>query len=157
LRGYAVSCIWKDVPLIPKGLTESLVQRLKERVKRELSEGVLSPIAPVIQQQLGIEPDEPQPLQPHRRPTTLAEKMFRIQEAGGNNVLLWMEYNGVYRHVEPYSYRYRDRDNPHEPLLFAWCHKDKGIEAFKLRKITDCVVTDRPFTPRWPVEFGSVV
>lgn len=143
------------MPLIPRGLTEGLVERLKERVKRELEQRVVSPIKERVRQELGIEEPVPDPEhQPHRRPVSIAEKMFRIQDAGRQRVMLYMEYNGIYRYVEPYSYRYRDKDNPNQPLLFAYCHKDHGIEAFKLVKITDAVVTRRTFSPRWDVEFN---
>lgn len=64
-----------------------------------------------------------------------------------------MLYNGHWRDAEVYSYRYRDKDKPHQPLLYAYCRKDDQIEAFKLDKIQDIQLTDRPFNPRWVVEF----
>lgn len=99
-------------------------------------------------EELGIESPQPQPA-----PTTNAEKMLRIQTAGRRRVLLNMQYNGVYRKVEPYSYRYRDKDNPNEPLFYAYCYKDQQIEAFKIRRIQDLQVTGEQFAPRWTVEF----
>lgn len=143
------------MPLIPRGLSPGLFERLKDRFQRELSERVVSPVRERIERGLGITPPgEPPPSPPaHRAPTTNAEKMFRIQTAGRLGVLLWMRYNGQYRKVEPYSYRYRDADYPDEPLFFGWCDKDKQIEAFKIRKIQDIQVTEEPFEPRWTVEF----
>jgi hypothetical protein len=142
------------MPLIPRGLSPGLFERLKDRFKRELTERVVSPVRERVERGLGVEPPEEEPPPtPHRPPTTNAEKMFRIQQAGQQGVLLWMRYNGQYRNVEPYSYRYRDADYPSEPLFFGWCFKDKKIEAFKIRKIQDIQVTDTPFAPRWTVEF----
>ena len=135
------------MPLIPSGLSQALFERLKDRVKRELG---LEPAGSAEPTEPGGKPvAEPQ----STPPSSNEEKKLRIQEAGRKRVLLLMQYNGIYRHVEPYSYRFRDKDNANEPLLYAFCHKDQGIEAFKLRKITDLQVTDQPFSPRYPVEF----
>lgn len=145
-----------EMPLIPSGLSRSLFERLKERSKQELNR-LTQPVQDLGQRlktrvldTLGV---ETQPAAPQPPPATNAEKLLRIQMAGRNRTMLNMQYNGVYRKVEPYSFRYRDKDEPHVPLFYAFCHKDRQIEAFKIRRIQDLQVTNEVFSPRWPVEF----
>ena len=162
------------VPLIPTGLGRRLYDRVVNRVRRELgpdtTETAMVPHKPsladriknVVRRVLNIEQPTPalpgEPPEPPLYtgpPRTLEEVKQRIQEAGRQHppVLLRALYNGRWRDLEPYSYRKRDRDDPHIPLLYAFCHKDNGIEAFKLKKFRDLQVTNRPFQPRWDVEF----
>lgn len=81
---------------------------------------------------------------------------YRIRYAGQSHLLLYMLYNDQWRHVEPYSYRYRGKPkNPQgkkELLFFGYCRPHDEIHAFKLEKIQGLIVTDEPFTPRWPIE-----
>lgn len=107
-----------------------------------------APVAPA--------PDEaPAPERVRGRPRSLEEIKQRIQEAGRQlpPVMIRMLYHNRWRDVEPYSYRYRDADDPHIPLFFGYCHKDDQIEAFKLKKIQDVQVTQQPFNARYVVEF----
>ena len=64
-----------------------------------------------------------------------------------------MLYNDHWRDVEPYSYRFRDADTPHVPLLYGHCSRHNQIEAYKLRKIQDLQIKDEFFQPQYPVEF----
>jgi hypothetical protein len=158
------------MPLDPRGLGERVFNRVVDRVRRQLGVEPVAPVAPVgeepqpgvidrvqqlVRQRLGLEPQVEQAPPYYGPPRSLEEVKQRIQQAGRQMppVLLRMEYNGNYRDVEPYSYRYRDAEDPHIPLFYGYCHKDNQIEAFKLKKITDLQVTAQPFQPRWVVEF----
>lgn len=168
------------MPLIPRGLTDSLFDRIRDRVRRELGveptaptagepgtadPGFMSRIKQLVRERLGIEPAvrdaEPAPGGfgdqdvYYGPPKSLEDVKRRIQEAGRSQppMLLRVFYNGQWRDLEPYSYRYQDKDDPHIPLFFAFCHKDQQIEAFKLKKIFDIQVTRRPYQPKWTVEF----
>ena len=160
------------MPLNPRGLGDRLFQRLRDRVRTQLSgtppatgeagpadPGLSSRIRQHIRDRLRLEPlttsEQSQPAAEQGPPRSLEEVRQRIQAAGRQMPprLLRMFYNNHLRDVEPYSFRWRDRDDPHIPLFFGYCYKDKQIEAFKLKKIQDIQVTDQAFQPRWPVEF----
>lgn len=148
-------------------VTPSLFERIRDRVRQELGGGdsgsfgervrrlVRKRLSPTEDAAPEAPPEAPPEEPPYRGPPrSLAEVNQRIQEAGRKRVLLRMLYNGVWRDVEPYSYRYRDADDPHIPLLYGWCvTKDDQIEAYKLKKIEDLQVTNRPYNPRFVVEF----
>jgi hypothetical protein len=88
-------------------------------------------------------------------PLPLQELQRRIQLAGSNRLQINCAYNGFIRRLEPYSYRYRDKDDPQIPLLYAWCWKDNAVEAFKIRRFTMMQVTRDPYASNlpYPVEF----
>jgi hypothetical protein len=134
------------MPLIPRGLTKRLFERIKEVVKEQL----LPVPAPAPKDAPTPEPEGPVDLGP---PSSLEELKYRITFAGRNRLIARMKYNGQWRDTEVYSYRMRDADDPKIPLLYAWCGKDRGIEAFKLKRIEDFQLTDRVYEARWPVEF----
>lgn len=101
-------------------------------------------------------PQPPQPPQYSGPPRSLAEVKERIQRAGRSRppLLIRANYNGNYRDIEVYSYRFRDKDNPAIPLLYVYCHKDQQIESWKLLKIQDLQITERPYPAvRWDIEF----
>lgn len=124
---------------------------IKNRIKQELGIGQPQPGLPLAP---GQPPPPPKPAY-SGPPRNLSEVKERIQKAGRSKppMLVRMLYNGQWRDVSVFSYRYRDADDPHIPLLYGYCHKDNHIEAFKLKKIQDIQVTNRPFQPQWPVEF----
>ena len=37
-------------------------------------------------------------------------------------------------------------------LLYAYCHKDAAIEAFRLDRFKNFQVTEIPFSPKWDIE-----
>jgi len=78
--------------------------------------------------------------------------MYRIQHAARTKTLLWMKYNNTWRHVEPYSFRYRSRGM--QPLFYGYCQLHDTIEAYRIDRIQDVQATDRPYSPRWPVEIA---
>lgn len=88
-------------------------------------------------------------------PLPLQELQRRIQLAGSNRLQANAQYNGMWRRMEVMSYRYRDKDDPNIPLLYAWCHKDAAYEAFKLKRFTSFQVTRDPYSVQhpYPVEF----
>lgn len=85
--------------------------------------------------------------------------MYRIRFAARNRLLLWMKYQGAkssaptWRHVEPYSFRARANPGP-QPLFYGWCRFHDEIHSFRIDRILDIHVTDRPFSPRVEVEIG---
>ena len=56
--------------------------------------------------------------------------------------------------VCPYSWRYRRLKSGLKKLLFAWDMEDKHIKGFVLRNIKKVAISDRGFSPRWPIEIG---
>ena len=66
-----------------------------------------------------------------------------------NVTLLELSYNGVARKVEPYSFRTSKDGNE---LLYAFCHKDGRIEAFRVDRIEHAKATTDKFMPRYTVE-----
>lgn len=130
------------MPLSPIGLTKGLIDRIRERVKRELS-----------RVRDHTEGDEPQVDSALTGPATDAPAiMYRLRYAARSKVLLWMKYNNTWRHVEPYSFRYRSAGM--QPLFYGYCQLHSTIEAYRIDRIQDVHVTDRPFNPRWSVEIA---
>ena len=121
---------------MPFGLSKGFLDRLRERIKTYWS----------------TDPDEtPQVDRTVLGPASGKNAiMHRIQTAARNKVLLYMQYNNTWRHVEPYSYRYRSAGL--QPLFFGHCVLHDEIHAFRIDRIQDVEVTDRPFTPRHTIE-----
>lgn len=123
-----------------ESLPAEFLGRIKEEAKRRLLK--LSP----IQRRLL------DPTQPLDEPT----KKYRIHFAGENRTLLYLSYNGQYRHVEPYSYRLSGKPEfpggPRTLLFYGYCRLHDEIHAFKLGKIKDMVTTNETFRPRWEIE-----
>lgn len=123
-----------------KGLTPGLVDRIKNKVK-EFWDGRSDEAEATPQEDpLLIGPGVDAPI-----------IMYRIRAAAARQVLLYMKYNGEWRHVEPYSWRRRQAVG-NTPLLMGFCYLHSTIEAYKVDKIEDVQVTDRPFKPKWPIE-----
>jgi hypothetical protein len=134
-----------ELPLRPRTeqlslFDPDLVKRLQRQLQQSL-EQQKPPPAPVDQS----------------KPATLGEVLARINHAGRQRppIILRITYSGKERHVEPYSFRYRDRDNPHIPQLMAFELEDGKTKSFKLLSLLqgDIQFTDRTFNPRWPLEF----
>lgn len=90
---------------------------------------------------------------------SLADVKVRIQKSARNRTKMRMLYVGsrslpVWRSVECYSFRYRDKDYPHIPQLYAFQDGDSHIKAFKLYKIQDARTTPYPFAPKWTIELA---
>jgi hypothetical protein len=83
---------------------------------------------------------------------------YRIRYAGQNRLLLLMQYNSTWRHVEPYSYRWRGKTegatSKKSLRFFGFCKAHNKIHAFKPDKIQGLIVTDQSFQPRWPIELA---
>lgn len=75
---------------------------------------------------------------------------YRIRYAGQNRLLLLMMYHGQWRHVEPYSYRYRGKGRALRFMGFCRMHDE--IHSFNPNKIQGLTVTNETFSPRWPIE-----
>lgn len=75
---------------------------------------------------------------------------FAIRRAAATRTLLLLQYNGVYRLCEPYSFRRQDAGR--EPLFFFYCLLHSGIHGGYLSRIGGMMNTDQPFSPRWTIE-----
>lgn len=170
----------------PKGLTPAIFNRIKERVQKELggipTEDVKSPGDPGQQGQMSsglwkkildrakdfvkgdegkIAPGEdPNKKKPVSEKLDLPTIRGRIGQAGRLGVLLLMKYNGVWRHVEPYSFRIKTSESkkgaaPRKTEFFyGYCRLHDEIHSFRMEKIEGLYITDEKFTPRWVVEVG---
>ena len=122
-----------DVP-VGEELSEGFGQRIRRTIKEKVRQ--LSP----VQRRM---------LDPNAALDDAAIK-YRIRYAGQNRLLLFMLYGGSWRHIEPYSYRYRGKG---KSLRFmGYCRLHDQIHSFNPNKIQGLIVTDEPFTPRWPIE-----
>lgn len=121
-------------------LGKGLLDRIKQRIKTELG--------------LADKTTEPRNVSVDRRDIGPADAlpvvMYRLREGGKRNVLLHLKYNGSWRFVEPYSFRWRSRGQ--QPLFYGWCDLHNEIHSFRIDKIEDVQLTDRPFSPRFEVE-----
>lgn len=101
-----------------------------------------------------------QRLAPQRVPTPasqrpaigLGEIKQRIIAGGRTRTKVHMLYLGKWRMCSPYSFRYRDKDLPHIPLVYIFEDGSPTIKSFKLWKVSDARNTDLVFDPRWTVE-----
>jgi hypothetical protein len=73
-----------------------------------------------------------------------------IRFAGRNRLCIDLGYGGRTRLVEPYSFR---RSQPGDLLFFGWNVPEGGIRAYRADRIAGVRVTNRPFAPRFAVEF----
>jgi predicted DNA-binding transcriptional regulator YafY len=127
------------MPLIPRGLSQGLIDRVKQRVKQEL----------------GLVPSQQGP------PNSEAEMKLRIRTAVSANPprLVRVLYQAedattpTWREMECYSLRYRGKGGV--PLLYAYCRKDNAIEAFRFDRVKDIQLTNKPFEPKYQIEVGS--
>lgn len=54
--------------------------------------------------------------------------------------------------VAPYSYRFKKLKVGRRKMLFAYDMDSKHIKGFALREIQKVALSDRRFTPKWPIE-----
>lgn len=73
-----------------------------------------------------------------------------IRFAGRNRLCIDLGYKGRTRVVEPYSFR---RSRAGDLLFFGWNVPDNGIRTYRADRIAGVRVTNRPFVPRFAVEF----
>lgn len=73
-----------------------------------------------------------------------------IRFAGRNRLCLELGYRATTRLVEPYSLR---RSQAGDLLFYAWKVADAEIHAYRADRIQGVRVTNRPFVPRFAVEF----
>ena len=77
-----------------------------------------------------------------------AEANAIIRDAAAKRLLVYMEYNGTWRYVEPYSFK-----QGKEGLLFFGHDQTRNdTRSYYLHKITQIQLTDIPFNPRWMIE-----
>lgn len=75
-----------------------------------------------------------------------------IRFAGANRLLVRLTYRGEDRFVEPYALQ---RANTGEILLYAWDVASSQLMAYNAAEIQHLRPTDKPFMPRYQVEFLS--
>lgn len=137
------------MPLVPLGLGQDLLQRVKKRVERELAplKEQVQPYVDRAKEELGFKPRKlPPPGSVHdimvrareacrQDPPRLIHALYQAKDA---NVPTW-------RHLACYSVR--DRGTNGGTLLFAACEKEGWkIECFDPNRFKDFQVTEKP----WP-------
>lgn len=94
-------------------------------------------------------PVSPRPGEPQEMAwLSQADTVSTIRRAAKRRILLNMEYNGVTRYVEAYSFR----PGKHGVLFYGYCLTHNEIHSFYIHRIGKVEVTDIPFSPRWAVE-----
>ena len=83
-----------------------------------------------------------------------------LMQAGRTRRMIEIVYSNVRRFVEPYRLEYyvRKSDGVGNEYFWGWdtsggSSSGPGIKMFFADKIQSAIVTDRGFTPRYPVEF----
>jgi len=77
-----------------------------------------------------------------------AEMVNAVIRAGREQRLLYIRYNGVWRHIEPYEFK----GGKQGLLIYAWCLMDNSIHSFYVFKTQEMYLTDVPFTARFPIK-----
>lgn len=168
------------MPILPKGLSPDLFNRIKQRIQTEFGGGKTEPnqssnapgvtntvenvdepldkslwqkIKDRAKKLLGLEP-KPEKDDGPLTPETLK---FRIRECARLKVLLLASYQAkhspvpVFRMLEPYSYRTKKNG---QLYLYCFCRLHNQVECFKLERFSAARVTSEPFTPQWPIEIS---
>lgn len=126
---------------MPFGLSENFLENLRNRIQTYFGGSEKPPTEqPHVDKRL-IGPAD-----------GIDQIMYRVRYGGRTNTKLWMKYNNTWRHVEPYSFRYRSAGM--QPLFFAWCDLHDEIHSFRIDRIQDIHTTGRPFSPRFAVEIS---
>lgn len=125
---------------MPFGLSNNFIDRLRGRIKDYFDKGEPESEQSHVDQAL-VGPVE-----------GVDQVMYRIRHAARTHTLLYMKYNGSWRHVEPYSFRYRSAGM--QPLFYAWCQLHDEIHSFRIDRIQDVHTTDRVYAPRFAVEIA---
>ena len=126
-------------PTVSPGPQPGLIQRLKDRTLEYLEQR--------------LAPQRVPQMAPSQRPAAgLSEIKQRIIAGGRTRTKVHLLYLGKWRMCSPYSFRYRDKDLPHIPLVFVFEDGSPTIKSFKLWKTADARNTDLVFDPRWTVE-----
>lgn len=78
-----------------------------------------------------------------------------IIQAGRIRQTILMRYDGIEREIEPYSFRYKVRDDGQGAEYFYGFDRTRGsiIKSFFFTKIQSVRPSGRTFTPRYAVEF----
>lgn len=71
-----------------------------------------------------------------------------IRKAARNRLLLYMQYNNMWRYVEPYSFR----PGKQGQLFYGHCLAHNDTHSFYMHRIQDLQISEVPFSPRWHIE-----
>lgn len=77
-----------------------------------------------------------------------AEASAIIRKAARNQVLIYLLYNGVFRYVEPYSFR----QGKEGLLFFGHDLARNDTRSYYISRMEEVSLTDIPFSPRWYIE-----
>ncbi len=77
-----------------------------------------------------------------------AEMVAAVIRAGREQRLLYIRYNGKWRHIEPYELKQGQKGIQ----VYAWCLVDNEIHTFYIYKAQEMHMTDIPFTARFPIK-----
>jgi len=164
------------MPIVPSGLSRGLYDSIRDRVRQVmgpqdaaeaggsggsgLTTGLWDNIRKRVQNLFGggsrpapTDVGAPPPAGPPPQMTGLSQQeiLLRFQEGGRGRVLVLMLYNNVWRHVEPYSFRFRAKGP--NPLMYGWCRVHNEIHSFRVDRVQGIGLTDERYAPRFPVEF----
>lgn len=171
----------------PKGLGAGFFNRIKDRVTKELgnmptqgineevglgdsssdhmSPALWSRILDRAKNMLVDKLNGPhQPGQPSQTKKPESERLDvptirnRISQAGRLGVLLLVRYNGVIRHIEPYSFstktvksKKKGGVGARREYFYGYCRLHDTIELYLLSKVEAIYITDDHYTARWPI------
>jgi len=111
-------------------------------------------------------------LAPKRRPRRVGQKQktgtlfairnkrLAIREAALRNVQVVLTYRKTTTNetkkyvVSVYSYRTKRLKGGMRKMLYAYDMRDRHIKGFVLRNVRNVAITDRKFSPKWPVEIS---
>ncbi len=79
-------------------------------------------------------------------------RLESIRFAAINHLCVDLGYGGKHRLIEPYSLRRTQEGNL---LLMALHADDRAVRSYRVDRIQSIRVTNRPFTPRYAVEFAA--
>ena len=136
-----------------------LFDRLKETIQR-LAPGATKPSDEIPEP--GVPGDIPETIAPSTVPAAPpaapeakepdwaqeADTVSRIRKAAKTKTLLNMQYNGMWRYVEVYSFR----RGKHGLLLYGYCLTHNDIHSFYMHRIQSLESTEIPYSARWFIE-----
>lgn len=159
-----------------KGLTPAVFNRIKDRVQRELGgvptddatnpvtgdqrqmspalwKRILERAKDVVQDKLDPQSRSKSPKKPSNERLDVPTVKARFAEAGRLGVMVLMNYNNVWRLVEPYSFRVKNKNGKTSEWLFGFCRLHETIEMYRPEKVQGINITDQKYSSRWTVEF----
>jgi len=82
---------------------------------------------------------------------TFARPRSMIVQAGRERRVLLLQYSGKWRHVDPYEFVFGKNG---DEQLFGFEHEAGHVKRYRIHLIQGLRITDRRFTPRYPMLIG---